>query len=176
MDSSLSVQQKFVDGVKESTKTMQSKLERLNSEFQAREGHLLDRIKALEERTNRIDTLVVSSGLVGAVDVKKERLNTVSVFFATGSARVSDDGGTQVANILRVLNNNPGSKLQITPFTDRRGLAVINSRLRQRRQKAIFEILKNYGVNPNLVVFEKWPGTYSTSNDLDRRVDLKIVP
>lgn len=155
-------------------------LEQMESDRKSENAELLNRLKSLEGQLENIkrqesnpllkldSTIVLQKGF-------NRNESVVSIYFASGSDKLSDEFQSILNNVSRVLNNTPELKIIITSYTDSRGLSMLNSRLRARRSKSVLGVLKGLNLDASRILFGEWPGTYIGQHELDRRVDIKFI-
>jgi len=155
-------------------------LEKIELERKSENAVLLNRLKSVEaqlenfkrQESNNIlkldSTITLQKGF-------KANESVVSIYFATGSDKLSEESQSILNNVLRVLNNTPELKIILTSYTDSRGLSLFNSSLRARRSKSVLGVLKGLNLDASRILFGEWPGTYLGQHELDRRVDIKFI-
>lgn len=155
-------------------------LEKMESDRKSENAELLNRLKSLEGQLENIKrqeynpTLKLDSAITSQKGFKSNE-SVVSIYFATGSDKLVEESQSILNNVSRVLNNTPELKIILTPYTDSRGLSMLNSRLRARRSKSVLKVLKGLNLDPSRIIFGEWPGTYIGQHELDRRVDIKFI-
>ena len=152
----------------------------MESDRKSENAELLNRLKSLEGQLENIKrqeynpTLKLDSTITSQKGFKSNE-SVVSIYFATGSDKLVEESQSILNNVSRVLNNTPELKIILTPYTDSRGLSMLNSRLRARRSKSVLKVLKGLNLDPSRIIFGEWPGTYIGQHELDRRVDIKFI-
>ncbi len=84
---------------------------------------------------------------VKSTDAAPKNFIFESLTFDTGSANLSADSQITVANIVKVMADNPNVALSIEGYTDNVGKAASNKALSQRRAKAVMAMLVAKGVD-----------------------------
>jgi OmpA-OmpF porin, OOP family len=84
---------------------------------------------------------------VKSADAAPKNFIFESLTFDTGSANLSADSQITVANIVKVMADNPNVALSVEGHTDNVGKAASNKALSERRAKAVMAMLVAKGVN-----------------------------
>jgi outer membrane protein OmpA-like peptidoglycan-associated protein len=87
------------------------------------------------------------------VDCKLTTYNALPINWNTGSATLTAGAKSIIdKHLMKALNDNPGSKIEIASHTDSRGSKSSNQGLSDRRAKAVADYLIAKGVNPSRLV------------------------
>jgi outer membrane protein OmpA-like peptidoglycan-associated protein/tetratricopeptide (TPR) repeat protein len=105
-----------------------------------------------------------------------------NVFFETGSSMLSSNSQTELNELVQLLRENPGMKIEIQGHTDNQGKPAENLKLSMLRAKAVFSYLINKGIaNSRLTVNgfgDKRPITSNLTEQgksLNRRTEIHVV-
>ena len=103
------------------------------------------------------------------------------LLFDSGGATLKPGGRRALANVARIMRNEPERKIAIEGFTDDRGSAETNRRLSERRAQAVRRALIGAGVAPSRIdargLGESYPVASNASpagRQLNRRVEILI--
>lgn len=103
------------------------------------------------------------------------------LLFDSGRATLKPGGRRALANVARIMRNEPERNIAIEGFTDDRGSAETNRRLSERRAQAVRAALIAAGVAPGRIVArglgESYPVASNASpagRQLNRRVEIVI--
>ena len=103
------------------------------------------------------------------------------LLFDSGRATLKPGGRRALANVARIMRNEPERKIAIEGFTDDRGSAETNRRLSERRAQAVRGALIGAGVAPGRIAArglgESYPVASNASpagRQLNRRVEILI--
>jgi peptidoglycan-associated lipoprotein len=104
-----------------------------------------------------------------------------SVYFATGSSRVTSEEAGKLGQIGNFLSQYPISHIQIDCYTDTKGSSGANKELARRRCAAVIDALKKQGVPLAATVAsdaigEPKDAPDNTDNQENRRVDVMVAP
>ena len=87
------------------------------------------------------------------VDCKLVTYNALPINWNTGSATLTSAAKNIIdTHLMKALNDNPGSKMEIASHTDSRGSKTSNQALSERRAKAVADYLISKGVNSSRLV------------------------
>jgi len=149
-------------GSKAEIKANEAELARLKAELDAQKA-LLEQYKNSAKNDN---------------DVKAIQAQAFQVYFATGSDYVNEEYQKVLTQLGAVLRDNPSLKAEVTGFTDSRGSEAVNSKLRDRRAKAVQKFLtKNVGIAKNRISTSSSTSNISGGNDiyhLNRKVEILL--
>ena len=96
-----------------------------------------------------------------------------SVFFATGSSRVSRKGSTTIYEFAKLLKNHPDFRLHLGGHADSTGTVKANIIIADKRLRAVMALLEKYGI-PEIKVT---PIIYGSGVPLggDKKYDRRVV-
>ena len=125
-----------------------------------------------------------SSWLIDTVDRSKNWVSFDRLYFHSGSAQLTEESKTQIANIATLLKNFPASSIKIGGYTDNTGDSITNKSISDQRAKAVSRELQIFGVASRQLTEAIGYGAdhpVCTANDSpecraqNRRVDLKVA-
>ena len=104
-----------------------------------------------------------------------------SIYFATGSSRITSEEAGKLAQVGNFLSQYPISHIQIDFYTDTKGSTGANKELARRRCASTVEALKKAGVPLAATVAtdavgEPKDSPDNTDNQENRRVDVMVAP
>lgn len=112
-----------------------------------------------------------------------ERINLKDINFETASAELLPESYTELNRLLKLINENPTLRFEISAHTDDVGSASYNIRLSNMRALSVTNYLLENGVNPNRLVSKgygmtqpKVPNTSDENRAINRRVDFMLLP
>jgi outer membrane protein OmpA-like peptidoglycan-associated protein len=146
-----------------------------------KEGYLFNSINfnlpAFSEM-QEIDThIIMEKAEVGSKVVLK------NIFFDTGKADLRQESVNELENIRKLLDKNPGLKMQINGHTDNVGEATYNKALSLKRARSVIDYLIRNGVDVNrLAAIGYGEERPLVSNDdetggreINRRTEIEII-
>ncbi len=77
-----------------------------------------------------------------------------NIFFATGKSTLTKSSETELENLLKLMNDIPTLKIEISGHTDNVGSAKKNKILSERRAKAVVDYLIKKGVSKDRMVYK----------------------
>lgn len=105
-----------------------------------------------------------------------------NIFFATGKATLTESSTTELSNLLKLLNDIPTLKLEISGHTDNVGSASKNKILSEKRAKAVVDYLVKKGISQDRLVykgygFEKPIASNKTKagRQQNRRTEFEVI-
>ncbi len=107
---------------------------------------------------------------------------SLHVHFDFDRSDIREDGRPALLEAAKILNQNPGVRVEVRGYTDDRGSEEYNIGLSERRAQAVFDFLVREGVDANRMIVRGYGKTdFVASNDTDegrqqnRRVDFVVV-
>lgn len=105
------------------------------------------------------------------------------VYFATGSANLTEASQKQVTNIIAILKAFPTAELKIGGYTDSTGSDEVNLQVSEERAKVVVDQIVAGGIDASRVSHEGYGAQHFVcpANDTDeckaqnRRVDLRVT-
>jgi len=105
-----------------------------------------------------------------------------NIFFDFDKATLRPESKTELDNLIKLMNDNPNIKIEISGHTDNIGSAAYNQKLSEARAKAVVDYLVEHGIDRSRLSymgygFEKPIASNDTEEgrQLNRRVEFKIV-
>ncbi len=105
-----------------------------------------------------------------------------NIFFNLDKSDLRPESTVELANLLKLMNDYPTLKIEISGHTDNQGSAEYNKKLSRSRAKSVVEYLKAKGVVESRMVFEGYAfdqpiadNTTPEGRQQNRRVEFKIL-
>lgn len=105
-----------------------------------------------------------------------------NIFFDYGKATLRAESTSELERLIKLLNDVPSLKIEISGFTDSRGSADFNQKLSENRAKAVVDYLIKAGIAADRLTFvgygkEQAIATNDTDEgrQLNRRTEFKIL-
>ncbi|MFQ5335119.1 MAG: OmpA family protein [Flavobacteriales bacterium] len=105
-----------------------------------------------------------------------------NIFFDYDKATLRSESTAELNRLLRMMNNMPDLKIEISGHTDNKGSAAYNNALSERRAKAVVDYLVGNGIDSGRLTFKGYGFSKPiASNDteegrqLNRRTEFKVV-
>ena len=105
-----------------------------------------------------------------------------NIFFNYNKATLRPESKTELENLIKLMNDNPNIKIEISGHTDNIGSASYNQKLSESRAKAVVDYLIEHGIERSRLSymgygFEKPIASNDTEEgrQLNRRVEFKII-
>lgn len=105
-----------------------------------------------------------------------------NIFFDFDKATIKPESQTELENLIKLMNDNPNIKIEISGHTDNIGSASYNQKLSESRAKAVVDYLIEHGIDRSRLSymgygFEKpiAPNDTEEGRQLNRRVEFKII-
>jgi outer membrane protein OmpA-like peptidoglycan-associated protein/tetratricopeptide (TPR) repeat protein len=105
-----------------------------------------------------------------------------NIFFATGKATLKKESKTELENLLKLLNDAPTLKLEISGHTDNTGSDAVNQKLSERRAKAVVDYLVKNGISADRLTFKGYGSTEPVADNKtkdgrqkNRRTEFKVI-
>jgi len=105
-----------------------------------------------------------------------------NIFFDFDKATLRPESTTELENLIKLMNDNPNIKIEISGHTDNIGSAAYNQKLSESRAKAVVDYLIEHGIERYRLSymgygFEKpiAPNDTEEGRQLNRRVEFKII-
>jgi outer membrane protein OmpA-like peptidoglycan-associated protein len=120
------------------------------------------------------------------VELEKVKEGSVSVlkniFFDTDKYDLQEKSITELQKIIRFLNENPATRIEISGHTDNVGSVTYNRQLSENRAKSVYNYLTKNGVDPKRMMpkgygADKPVGSNDTEEgrQLNRRIEFKVI-
>ena len=105
-----------------------------------------------------------------------------NVFFGSGKSVLKKESKTELDNLLKLLNDAPSLKLEISGHTDNTGSDAVNQKLSEKRAKAVVDYLVGKGVSTDRLTYKgygsKEPVADNKTKDgrrQNRRTEFKVI-
>ena len=105
-----------------------------------------------------------------------------NIFFDFGKATLRPESKAELDRIIKLMNEMPKLKIEISGHTDNKGTAKANQILSEKRAKAVVDYLVNAGISKDRLTYKGYGQSQPVaSNDTDegrqlnRRTEFKIV-
>ncbi len=105
-----------------------------------------------------------------------------NIFFEFGKATLKPESYAELDNVVKLLQNNEGVRLEISGHTDNVGSLRTNMKLSEDRAKAVVEYLINRGIASNRLEYKGYaytqpiaPNTTQEGRAQNRRVEFKVL-
>jgi len=109
-------------------------------------------------------------------DVPNDGELAATLYFAVGSAALTDDGQAAVAKAVEALNATPEKKVVLSGFHDPSGDAARNAELAKQRAFAARDALTAAGIDGGRIVLRKPESTTGDGPaDEARRVEMRLI-
>ena len=96
-----------------------------------------------------------------------------SVFFASGDIGIDEEGLDVIQRVKRSADISQPSRIVVTGYADRRGIAADNKRLADQRAREVAKALIEEGVPAAAITVDAWGETVSADSlDENRRVEI----
>jgi len=121
-------------------------------------------------------------------DIELQRITVGSkvilknIFFASGKAKLTKSSETELENLLKLMNDIPTLKIEVSGHTDNVGRASSNKSLSKKRAKAVVDFLISKGVSADRMVYKGYgfeqPIASNKTKDgrqQNRRTEFKVI-
>ncbi len=105
-----------------------------------------------------------------------------NVFFASGKSTLKKESKTELENLLKLMNDAPTLKLEISGHTDNTGSDAINKKLSKARAKAVVDYLVKNGISSDRLTYKGYgpsdPVADNKTKDgrqKNRRTEFKVM-
>lgn len=86
-----------------------------------------------------------------------------NIYYDFDRANIREDASKDLQKVLRILQENPGYKVEISSHTDSRGSFIYNERLSQKRAQAVVNWLVDHGIDKKRLIAKGY-GEYKLRN------------
>ena len=131
---------------------------------------------------NRSATLYVKLQL--GVEEAKAGKNIVlnKIYFETGKSTLNSNTSSDLDKLIRFLNDNPATNLEIQGYTDNIGTIIANTKLSQQRAKSVVAYLVKNGIDKERLTAKGYGPTLPVADNnskegraKNRRVEMKVM-
>jgi len=105
-----------------------------------------------------------------------------NIFFNYNKATLRPESKTELENLIKLMNDNPNIKIEISGHTDNIGSAAYNQKLSESRAKAVVDYLIEHGIERSRLSYRGYgfdkpiaPNDTEEGRQLNRRVEFKII-
>ena len=105
-----------------------------------------------------------------------------NIFFEFGKATLKPESYAELDNVVKLLQNNEGVRLEISGHTDNVGSLKTNMKLSEDRAKAVVEYIISKGISSSRLEFKGYaytqpiaPNTTEAGRAQNRRVEFKVL-
>lgn len=113
--------------------------------------------------------------LMASLDSLATEGTPYSVYFASGETDIDADDRDVIARVKRSADIMQPSRIVVTGYADRRGIAADNKRLADKRAREVAKALIAAGVPAAVVTVDSWGETTSAESlDENRRVEISF--
>ena len=105
-----------------------------------------------------------------------------NLFFESGKSELKKESKTELENLLKLMNESPSLKLEISGHTDNTGSEAVNMKLSKKRAKAVVDYLVKNGIAADRLVAKGYGSTEPVAdNDTkegrskNRRTEFKVI-
>ncbi len=105
-----------------------------------------------------------------------------NVFFASGKSTLKKESKTELENLLKLMNDAPTLKLEISGHTDNTGSDAVNEKLSKSRAKAVVDYLVKNGISSDRLTYKGYgpsdPVADNKTKDgrqKNRRTEFKVM-
>ena len=124
--------------------------------------------------------------IVKNIKLKKLEVGTKivlnNIFFDYDKATIKAESETELKRLIKLLNENPIMKIEISGHTDNKGSASYNQKLSESRAKTVVDYLVTNGINQMRLEFKGYGFTQpiftnetEEERQLNRRTEFKII-
>lgn len=105
-----------------------------------------------------------------------------NIYFETNSAKLKPSSYTELERVVKLLQNNPGIKLEISGHTDNVGSYLANKKLSENRAKSVVDYLVKQGIDDSRLTYEGYsftqpiaPNDSPEGRQKNRRVEFEVL-
>ena len=105
-----------------------------------------------------------------------------NVFFASGKAVLKKESKTELDNLLKLMNEAPSLKLEISGHTDNTGSDAVNEKLSKARAKAVVDYLVSKGISADRLTYKGYGSNEAVADNKtkegrqkNRRTEFKVI-
>jgi outer membrane protein OmpA-like peptidoglycan-associated protein len=105
-----------------------------------------------------------------------------NIFFDSDKAEIKPESESELNRLIKLLNDNPSAKIEISSHTDDQGSEDYNLKLSQQRSASVIAFLKTKGFSESRLVAKGYgeskpivPNTDEESRQKNRRTEFKIL-
>ncbi len=105
-----------------------------------------------------------------------------NIFFDTGKATLKKESKGELENLLKLMNDAPTLKLEISGHTDNTGSDAINKKLSEARAKAVVDYLVAHGISADRLTYKGYGSSQPVASNKtkegrqqNRRTEFKVI-
>ncbi|RUA32649.1 MAG: hypothetical protein DSY76_00350, partial [Bacteroidetes bacterium] len=105
-----------------------------------------------------------------------------NIFFASGKSSLKPESKTELENLIRLMNDSPKLKLEISGHTDNTGSKSVNQRLSKARAKAVVNYLVKHGISADRLTYKGYGASQPVADNStkegrqkNRRTEFKVI-
>jgi outer membrane protein OmpA-like peptidoglycan-associated protein len=105
-----------------------------------------------------------------------------NIFFETNEYKLKPESTTELERLIKMLQENPTLKIEISGHTDNTGSEAVNQRLSESRAKAVYDYLINKGILANRLTYVGYglskpiaPNDTEDGRAQNRRTEIRIL-
>jgi outer membrane protein OmpA-like peptidoglycan-associated protein/tetratricopeptide (TPR) repeat protein len=105
-----------------------------------------------------------------------------NIFFATGKSTLKKESKGELDNLLKLMNEAPTLKLEISGHTDNTGSDAVNQRLSEARAKAVVDYLVQHGISADRLTYKGYGSSQPVADNStkegrqkNRRTEFKVI-
>jgi outer membrane protein OmpA-like peptidoglycan-associated protein len=114
--------------------------------------------------------------------VASEKIEFKNIFFDFGKSDFKPESEVELQNVIDLLNKKPQLKVEISGYSDNKGLVNANQKMSEKRAKAVYNYLINKGINKARLSYKGFGASKPIgTNDNEegraknRRTEIKII-
>jgi len=105
-----------------------------------------------------------------------------NIFFASGKSALKNESKTELENLIKLMNDSPKLKLEISGHTDNTGSKSVNQRLSKARAKAVVDYLVKHGISSDRLTYKGMGSSEPVADNSteegrqkNRRTEFKVI-
>ncbi len=105
-----------------------------------------------------------------------------NILFTSGKATLRSESYPELDRLVRLLEQNPSVRIEVSGHTDNVGSASLNKRLSKARALTVKRYLEGEGIHPNRIEYEGYgfdnpiaPNTTPEGRAQNRRVEIEVI-
>jgi outer membrane protein OmpA-like peptidoglycan-associated protein len=128
------------------------------------------------DSTLKVQNITLQPMLTGA------RIVAEDILFTSGKATLMAKSYPELNRLVRLLNENPSIRIEVSGHTDNTGSASLNKKLSKSRALSVKRYLESQGIDPDRIEYEGYgfdqpivPNTTPEGRAKNRRVEIKVI-
>jgi outer membrane protein OmpA-like peptidoglycan-associated protein/tetratricopeptide (TPR) repeat protein len=105
-----------------------------------------------------------------------------NLFFASGKSKLKKESTTELENLLKLMNDAPNLKIEISGYTDNTGSDKVNQKLSKARAKAVVDYLVSKGISADRLTYKGYGSKQAVADNAteegrqkNRRTEFKVI-